>query len=112
LSAPVPCWSPTLARERSARAGRASGLTADLACDQFSHTPCCKPFQSIFAAYLRGASSYQIGENIALASGDFSTPRQTMNLWLHSADHRKNILAPGFRALGIGYQARPDLPGQ
>ena len=29
-----------------------------------------------------------------------------MNEWLHSADHRKNILTPGFRDLGIGYQ--PD----
>jgi uncharacterized protein YkwD len=101
---------PLRANPLLAQAGQAK-LAADLACDQFSHTPCGKPFQSVFAAYLRGASSYQIGENIALASGDYSTPRQTMNLWLHSTDHRKNILTPGYRELGIGYQPNQTFQG-
>ena len=61
-----------------AEAGQAK-LTADLACGEFSHTPCGTPFRSVFAAYLRGASSYPIGENIAWGSGDSGTPRQTMN---------------------------------
>ena len=95
--------APLRANSLLAQAGQAK-LTADLACGELSHTPCGKPFRSVFAAYLRGASSYQIGENIAWGSGDSATPRQTMNEWLHSADHRKNILAPGFRDLGIGYE--------
>ena len=95
--------APLHANPQLAQAGQAK-LTADLACREFSHTPCGKPFQSFFAAYLRGASSYQIGENIAWGTGAYGTPRQTMNEWLHSADHRKNILTPGFRELGIGYE--------
>ena len=95
--------APLHANPQLAQAGQAK-LTADLACGEFSHTPCGKPFRSVFAAYLRGTSSYQIGENIAWSSGDSGTPRQTMNEWLHSADHRKNILTPGFRDLGIGYE--------
>ena len=93
-----------------AHAGQAK-LTADLTCDEFSHTPCGKPFRSAFAAYLDGATSYQIGENIAWGSGDYGTPRQTMNSWLHSADHRKNILTPDFRELGIGYQPNETFQG-
>ncbi|MGZ6690023.1 MAG: CAP domain-containing protein [Solirubrobacteraceae bacterium] len=101
---------PLRANPLLAQAGRAK-LTADLGCGEFSHTPCGRPFRSVFAAYLRGASSYQIGENIAWGSGDYGTPRQTMNSWLHSAAHRKNILTPDFRELGIGYQPHETFQG-
>jgi uncharacterized protein YkwD len=101
---------PLRANPLLAQAGQAK-LTADLACGEFSHTPCGEPFRSVFAAYLRRASSYQIGENIAWGSGDYGTPRQTMNSWLHSAGHRKNILTPGFRELGIGYEPDETFQG-
>ncbi|MGZ6637453.1 MAG: CAP domain-containing protein, partial [Solirubrobacteraceae bacterium] len=101
---------PLRANPLLAQAGQAK-LTADLGCGEFSHTPCGRPFRSVFAAYLRGASSYQIGENIAWGSGDYGTPRQTMNSWLHSAAHRKNILTPDFRELGIGYQPHETFQG-
>jgi uncharacterized protein YkwD len=83
-------------------AGQAK-LQADLSCDQFSHSPCGRPFESVFALYLAGASSYQIGENLAWGTGYYGTPRQTLNNWLHSAEHRANLLTPQFRDLGIGY---------
>ncbi len=101
---------PLRANPLLAQAGQAK-LTADLACGEFSHTPCGKPFRSAFTAYLRRASSYQIGENIAWGSGDDGTPRQTMNSWLHSAGHRKNILTPSYRELGIGYQPNETFQG-
>ena len=101
---------PLRASRLLAQAGQAK-LTADLACGELSHTPCGQPFRSVFATYLYGASSYQIGENIAWGSGDDGTPRQTMNSWLHSAGHRKNILTPGFRELGIGYQPNEPFQG-
>lgn len=87
------------------RAGDAK-LDADLRCGAFTHTPCGVPFTDVFAAYLDGATSYSVGENIAWGTGDFGTPRQTFDAWLNSAEHRANILRPGYRDLGIGY--RPD----
>ena len=101
---------PLRANPLLAQAGQAK-LTADLACGELSHTPCGKPFRSVFAVYLKGASSYQLGENIAWGSGNLGTPRQTMNSWLHSTRHRENILTPGFRDLGIGYEPDETFQG-
>lgn len=78
-------------------------LGADVSCGVFSHEPCGKPFDSVFAAYLQGATSFQIGENIAWGTGSYGTPRQIMSAWLHSAGHRENILTATFTEVGIGY---------
>ena len=87
-------------------AGQAK-LSADVSCGDFSHSPCGRPFQSVFGAYLAGASTYSIGENIEWGTGPYGTPRQAMNGWLHSPEHLQNILDGAFHDLGIGY-----LPGQ
>lgn len=92
------------------RAGRAK-LAADLSCGDFSHSPCGRPFQSVFGPYLAGASSYTIGENIAWGTGQYGTPRQTMNSWLNSPEHLQNILGSAFRDLGIGYLAGQSFQG-
>jgi hypothetical protein len=42
-------------------------LAADVACNAFSHEPCGRPFDTVFADYLRGAAGYRIGENILTA---------------------------------------------
>ena len=81
------------------QAGQAK-LRAQVRCDEFSHTPCGISFMSMLAGYVHGASSYRLGENIAAGTG---SPRQTMNAWLHSTGHRRNILDPDFRELGVGY---------
>ena len=60
-------------------------LGADVSCGVFSHEPCGKPFDAVFAAYLQGATSFQIGENIAWGTGSYGTPRQIMLAWLHSS---------------------------
>ena len=91
--------SPTLDQAGEAK------LDADLNCGEFSHTPCSKPFEEVFAAYLTGATAYTLGENIAWGTGSFGTPRQTMNGWLHSTEHLQNIHSPAFHELGIGYLA-------
>src|SRR6266536_2770492 len=93
-----------------APAGQAK-LDADIACGDFSHTPCGNPFELVFAAYLQGASGYRLGENIAWGTGEFGTPRQTMDAWLNSAGHRENILAPGYRELGTGYLPNQTFQG-
>jgi uncharacterized protein YkwD len=82
-------------------------LGADVSCNAFSHEPCGKPFDSVFATYVQGATSFQIGENIAWGTGSYGTPRQIMLAWLHSTGHRENILTPAFTEVGIGY-----LPNQ
>ncbi len=92
------------------QAGEAK-LDADIACGEFTHTPCSKPFQVVFAAYLTGATSYALGENIAWGTGSFGTPRETMNGWLHSSEHLQNILSPAFHQLGIGYLAAQTFQG-
>jgi uncharacterized protein YkwD len=40
-----------------------------------------------------------IGENIA---GGQRTPARVVRAWMNSAEHRANILNPGFRVLGVG----------
>ena len=84
-------------------AAGAAKLDADLTCGEFTHTPCGKPFTNVFATYLAGAQSYTVGENIAWGTGDFGTPRSTMDAWLNSDEHRANILKPSYAELGIGY---------
>lgn len=52
--------------------------------------------------YMRGARRWLVGENLAWGGGNRSTPRQIMRSWMHSPGHRRNILNPRFRELGIG----------
>ena len=92
------------------QAGEAK-LNADIACGEFTHTPCSKPFDVVFAAYLTGARAYALGENIAWGTGSFGTPRETMNAWIHSSEHLQNILSPAFHQLGIGYLAGQTFQG-
>jgi uncharacterized protein YkwD len=91
-------------------AGQAK-LKSDITCAEFSHTPCGQPFDSVFATYTQGATSYQIGENIAWGTGNYGTPRQAMNGWLHSTGHRENILTALYAELGIGYLPAQDFQG-
>ena len=91
-------------------AGQAK-LAADVSCGEFSHTPCGHAFTTVFASYLRGSTSYRIGENIEWGTGTYGTPREAMNGWLHSAPHRENILAAGYSELGIGYLAEQSFQG-
>jgi len=37
----------------------------------------------VFSSYIQGATSYEIGENIAWGTGNYGTPRQAMNGWVH-----------------------------
>jgi uncharacterized protein YkwD len=94
--------APLVLNDTLSAAGAAK-LSADVSCGVFSHEPCGQPFQAVFATYTNGASSYQIGENIAWGTGSSGTARSIMAAWLHSSGHRENILAPAFKEIGIGY---------
>jgi uncharacterized protein YkwD len=86
----------------------------------FSHTsPSGSTPESRIRAtsYLRGARSWQIGENLAWGTGPRATPRLIVSAWMHSPGHRRNILDPRFRDIGIGIalgapvDAGASLPG-
>jgi uncharacterized protein YkwD len=55
--------------------------------------------------YLRDVSSWSVGENLAWGTGPLATPRATVRAWMHSADHRANLLDRDFADVGIGVAA-------
>jgi uncharacterized protein YkwD len=57
------------------------------------------------AGYMAGASSYRIGEVIALNS-DTASPRQVVRQWKRSPGHRVQILSGSYRHMGVGMVAR------
>jgi uncharacterized protein YkwD len=54
------------------------------------------------SGWTRSRRSWTIGENIGWGDGSLATPRAMVSAWMHSAGHRANILARGFRMIGIG----------
>jgi uncharacterized protein YkwD len=52
--------------------------------------------------YLHDVSSWSLGENLAWGTGPLATPRAIVRAWMHSPDHRANLLDPHFRDVGIG----------
>ena len=57
------------------------------------------------AGYMRGASSYRVGEVIAL-NRDRASPREIVRQWKNSAGHRVQILSGGYEHIGVGMVAR------
>ena len=53
-------------------------------------------------AYLSGARSWTVGENIAWGNGGYATPASTVAGWMRSPGHRANILNRRFRDIGVG----------
>ena len=65
--------------------------------------------------YLRDVSSWSVGENLAWGTGPLATPRATVRAWMHSADHRANLLDRSFADVGIGVAAGAPIalgPGE
>jgi uncharacterized protein YkwD len=54
--------------------------------------------------YLRG-DGWSLGETLAWGSGDLATPGAVLAGWLKSAPHRRIVLSPGLRHIGIGLVA-------
>ena len=52
--------------------------------------------------YLNGANGWMLGENIAWGGSTRATPRETVEAWMHSAGHKRNILTSSFDEIGIG----------
>jgi uncharacterized protein YkwD len=69
-------------------------------CGTFTHTPCGSRMWAPMArtGYARGC--YSVGENLAWADPG-STPRQIVQAWLDSPEHRANLLDSRFRDTGV-----------
>ena len=52
--------------------------------------------------YMRGARSWEVGENLVWGTGPLSTPLALVTAWMNSPPHRENLLRPAFREIGIG----------
>ena len=53
-------------------------------------------------SYLRGARGWALGENLAWGTGSLATPVKTVEAWMNSEGHRRNILDRSFKEIGIG----------
>jgi uncharacterized protein YkwD len=87
-------------------------LRAQIACGEFSHTPCGRSLVSFFrdAGYVRGPR-WLVGENIALVAGGAATPRSVMRAWLYSRDHRANIFVSRFTEQGVAVVHEASFAG-
>ena len=54
--------------------------------------------------------SWAVGENLAWASPDL-TVSQAIDLWLKSPEHRKNLLNPAWKEIGLGSVHALAAPG-
>ena len=62
------------------------------------------------SGYVRRTVSWSAGENIAWGSDVEATPASIVVAWMHSPPHRRNILDPRFREIGIGIS--PGAPAE
>lgn len=62
------------------------------------------------AGYLRGATSWELGEDIAAAQPGVS-PQEVVGAWMASPRHREVILTSAFRQAGIGVTNALPHPG-
>ena len=58
------------------------------------------------AGYEVGQGEFATGENLGTGEREASTPAVIVDGWMHSKGHRRNILRPGFEAIGIGIVPR------
>jgi uncharacterized protein YkwD len=86
--------------------GTARGHSRRMVAEQFfAHdTLSGRRFDERIAAtgWMDGRPRWIVGENLAWGTGARSTPHATVDAWLASAPHRRNILTSRFRVVGIG----------
>jgi uncharacterized protein YkwD len=54
------------------------------------------------AGYLSSANRWLVGENLAWGWGAAGSPGGIVAAWLRSPEHRKILLRPGYREVGVG----------
>lgn len=78
-----------------------------LRCNSFSHEACGREFTFWMrrASYLR-ARCWRVGENLAWGTGEAASVRSIFLAWLHSPEHRANILGH-YTQIGVGLREGP-----
>lgn len=73
-----------------------------LRCDSFSHYACGREFTYWMqrVGYIP-ARCWRVGENIARGTGDLGNVRAIFRAWIHSPEHRENILGR-YSQIGVG----------
>ena len=73
-----------------------------LRCNQFSHEACGRDFTYWMrrSGYMN-AKCWYAGENLAWGTGSLGSARSIMSAWLHSPDHRANLLSTNYQQYGI-----------
>ncbi|HTT93931.1 MAG TPA: CAP domain-containing protein [Solirubrobacterales bacterium] len=81
-----------------------------LRCDSFSHFACGRQFTYWMqrSGYL-AASCWRAGENLAWGTGDLGSVRKIFIAWLHSPEHRANLLGR-YSQIGVALSVG-DLEG-
>ena len=65
----------------------------------FDHDSATETWDARVSRYLKGVT---IGENIAWGTGSLGTPEGLVSQWMHSPPHRRIILTPGLKRVGLG----------
>ena len=79
----------------------AAAKSSDIARCGFSHSACGRPVS--YRVDWAGYRWTRFGENIAYATGSpLPTAREVFSAWLHSTEHRANILDPAYQDVGVG----------
>ena len=61
--------------------------------------------------YLARSLRWEIGENLAWGTGSKATPAQIVSSWMHSPEHRANILHRSYREMGLGIALGTPVQG-
>jgi uncharacterized protein YkwD len=83
---------------------KAAGVKAgDVMQCGFSHTACGRPADLYARRYgYTSASSWGLGENLAVGRGKRGSARKVLKAWLHSPPHREAMLRGSFDDAGLG----------
>lgn len=57
------------------------------------------------SGYLKSSHRWRVGENIAWGMPGRSSAAAIVRAWMHSPPHRKEVLTPSYRQVGIGVAA-------
>ena len=88
-----------------------SKIDAVVLCRQFTHTPCAQPFERLCCHGIPARGSLAIGENLAWGQGPLVSPRQIMQCWLDSPEHRQNLLSAKSNSFGLGVRTGTTFLG-
>jgi uncharacterized protein YkwD len=80
-------------------------------CDDFSHTPCGRSFESVYDKAGYSFATHSIAENLAWGTGSLGSAASVTRSWLGSSEHRHNLLGADWRKFGVAFVVAPRLGG-